>query len=365
MRGHRGCGPLHRAQGTYPVNNKARAFFLLALFALIGVLILWLSAADGSTRRQGRREGGARRSTVVSATVLADGGDAGFADATADGGDAEFPDALPDGGDAAADGGDAAADGGDAAADGGDAAPTDSGWEGLTALTLNTTDERFTVVDNAVWDATPTTFSWCFRVKETIWTTTDYIAAKIATNQRSWAIRSHNSNANRVQVFISNGLTDSANHCVTVADVLTNAAYTGLCVIYNGPAADADEITIYTDAVARTESCTGDIPDTRTDSTSNISFGADNSGAGPMAGGSGFIDSISFWNVALTQSNVTAIYNSGCPVDVRTLGISGLVAYWPILSADSVTNIDDPVGGFDGTPVNIDAADFITLPSCP
>jgi hypothetical protein len=69
----------------------------------------------------------------------------------------------------------------------------------------------------------------------------------------------------------------------------------------------------------------------------------------------GNIDEVSMWNVALTDSNVISIYNSGTPNDVSSLGISGLVNWWRMGDTDGVSSTtltDVGSGGDDGTLIN-------------
>ena len=76
----------------------------------------------------------------------------------------------------------------------------------------------------------------------------------------------------------------------------------------------------------------------------------------------GFMDEVSFWDKALSLSEVTAIYNSGVPTDLSSE--SGLIGYWrngdtkgPI----AFPTIDDfSTNSNDGTMTNMDSGDIVT-----
>ena len=68
----------------------------------------------------------------------------------------------------------------------------------------------------------------------------------------------------------------------------------------------------------------------------------------------GNIDEFSIWDTALSQSDVTEIYNSGAPADLSShSGAAGLVNWWRM--GDEITSwptIPDQIGSDDGTAYN-------------
>lgn len=69
-------------------------------------------------------------------------------------------------------------------------------------------------------------------------------------------------------------------------------------------------------------------------------------GNGAALGFNGKITEVSFWNVALSQANVTSLYNGGDPTDISTCGISGNTHWYKM--AD---NVNDSTGSLDGSAV--------------
>ena len=73
----------------------------------------------------------------------------------------------------------------------------------------------------------------------------------------------------------------------------------------------------------------------------------------------GNIDEASIWNTALSDGEITSIYNNGKPNDVSALGISGLLNWWRMGDNDSGTGttVTDQAGSNNGTLIN--AATFV------
>ena len=73
---------------------------------------------------------------------------------------------------------------------------------------------------------------------------------------------------------------------------------------------------------------------------------------------SGAMDEVSAYNVELSASAVTTIYNSGVPNDLN--GTSGLVSWWRMGDGDTFPTITDNQGSNNGTMTNMSAGNFIT-----
>lgn len=63
----------------------------------------------------------------------------------------------------------------------------------------------------------------------------------------------------------------------------------------------------------------------------------------------GNIDEVSIWQSALSEADHTAIYNSGTPKDISTLGISGLTNWWRggDNNGGTGTTMNDHVGSYN------------------
>lgn len=74
----------------------------------------------------------------------------------------------------------------------------------------------------------------------------------------------------------------------------------------------------------------------------------------------GKIDEVSIWNTALSNTEMSNIYNGGTPNDVSNLGINGLINWWRMGDSDggTGTTVTDQAGSNNGTLIN--AATFVT-----
>ena len=78
-------------------------------------------------------------------------------------------------------------------------------------------------------------------------------------------------------------------------------------------------------------------------------------------GYSGFIDESAVWDSELTQTDITAIYNSGVPADLNNSGLSRVPAFWSRLGENATwngrewLNINDVNGNNNGIGINLAA----------
>jgi hypothetical protein len=76
---------------------------------------------------------------------------------------------------------------------------------------------------------------------------------------------------------------------------------------------------------------------------------------------SGYMDEVGIWNKALSAAEVSAIYNSGAPNDIRLLASAGnLQNYYRMGDGDSYPTILDNQGTDNGNMVNMSASNFVT-----
>ncbi len=68
----------------------------------------------------------------------------------------------------------------------------------------------------------------------------------------------------------------------------------------------------------------------------------------------GNVDEVSIWQSALSEANHTAIYNSGTPLDISTLGFSGLTNWWRggDNNGGTGTTMNDHVGSYNIALIN-------------
>jgi len=108
--------------------------------------------------------------------------------------------------------------------------------------------------------------------------------------------------------------------------------------------------------------------DTRTsslDSGNNqqLIFGDTLSSYQPLAGN---LDEVGWWNNStLTAAEVTALYNSGTPINLKTdagdyVSSGELTSYWRMGDGDSYPTITDNKGSNNGTMTNMAADDIVT-----
>jgi len=74
----------------------------------------------------------------------------------------------------------------------------------------------------------------------------------------------------------------------------------------------------------------------------------------------GNLNQLSTWNVALTQAQVTAIYNGGTPNNLSVLPFAADLTYWYYLgNGDTPSTIYDHKSTANGTGVNLTSASFV------
>ena len=122
-----------------------------------------------------------------------------------------------------------------------------------------------------------------------------------------------------------------------------------LAIVYNG-----STILIYKDAsvVKTATSITG----TTVDSSKVLWVGRRHATTSKYFTGN--IDDMAFWDAALSAADVTAIYNSGVPIDLTSAGsydtdrTGDLQGYWKFEEGSGTSATDSSDGGNDGTITN-------------
>lgn len=144
------------------------------------------------------------------------------------------------------------------------------------------------------------------------------------------------------QIFVKGSTALTANHWYHVAVTYTGSGSAANVQIYvNGV---AETMTIITNTLASTIL-----------SGSTTFLGTD--GVGDFMTGN--IDEFTYWNAALTQAQVTALYNSGKPNDPTTnTAAANLVNWWRMGDGDTYPTLLDNKGTANGTMTNMVAGDI-------
>lgn len=139
--------------------------------------------------------------------------------------------------------------------------------------------------------------------------------------------------------YVSNNLVfDVRNGVITSMATTTVAPSVNTWFHVCGVARDVDDREVYINAGNSGTSSVDNQPNAATDIEIGSLFGGNSSISGMVA-------EAAIWNVALTAAEVAVLATGVTPLAVRP---QSLVAYWPLINEDD----DDPVGGYDMTPVN-------------
>ncbi len=76
----------------------------------------------------------------------------------------------------------------------------------------------------------------------------------------------------------------------------------------------------------------------------------------------GHIDEVTFWNIELSQAEVTELYNAGSPDDPNNHSQSAACIHWyKFGDLDSFNTASDSIGTVDGTMTNMEAGDIVAV----
>lgn len=222
----------------------------------------------------------------------------------------------------------------------------------IQSLQLDGTDDVIQVADSASLDDDLNNMSLCMWLRGTL-NTIDGLFWKNAAGGRSFALRIDDIDPERIELCIPTAVGDAAcgNGAETTADVLADDVAAFVCAVYDGAAQNID---LYVNGAEVASTPFGTIPTARTNSTSACNIGSGSSGTGPL--GPALIDEVTYWSSSLTADQVSTLCCGStscggvCTHHARhnTLGISGLVSYWPI-DFDGHTTATDRVGTNNGT----------------
>ncbi len=143
-------------------------------------------------------------------------------------------------------------------------------------------------------------------------------------------------------------------------NVFNSTDWFNLVVVYNGSLTNAERIKLYLNGSLLVTSVSGTIPTTTPTFTTNVKIGGITYLTNYTFNGN--IDETSFFNNALSQTDVNTIYGSGVPSDVST--ISGITNWYRCGDGDTAPTLTDNIGSNDGTMTNFStfSTDVPTIP---
>ena len=176
------------------------------------------------------------------------------------------------------------------------------------------------------------------------------------TGEQSFALYVKPS-SNQVDVYFSTNVSYRSNSIP-----INTGQWHHIVATFDGSNTNAKErVKVYLDGVQYVQSVWSGPTGTKAGVTSSFFMGL--RGGFTFNGLEGELDEVSLWTVELSQSDVTAIYNSGTPTDLSSSGISGLINWWrngdPTGTAAYPTIVDQ-VGSNNGTMTNMTDTQIVT-----
>jgi hypothetical protein len=190
--------------------------------------------------------------------------------------------------------------------------------------------------------------TWCvWMVEDTSLKTQDEIINKYNPGVSSAIMIRKSGNSSRFQTFVANASNDnSTTYGQSTSNVPGLAAGTWgqLCVVYDGSGgANADRLKMFYNGVEHALTFAGTIPATIQDTSHEWGIGGRT--IGTLQFGPGNIDEVGFYNIAMTQAQITETYNLGVPANLAALSSSGgLVSWYRMGDGDTYPTILDNAG---------------------
>lgn len=233
--------------------------------------------------------------------------------------------------------------------------------DNTTSIVFDGVDEYITMPDSSSLDISPDiTMSCWFKTTSTTNVTLMSKWGFAAGGHRAYLL---SVSVGKIRVIISE---DGLSDLLKSKDYLTTAAFND--GNWHHVAATLDTsgnvLKIYVDGVDQAVVKSFDFALTSiVNSADPVNIGAFNSGGVQLM--DGHIDEPSLWDTALSASEVTAIYNSGTPIDLKNnhgnyVSAANLVAWWRMGDIDTYpTVLDQTANNNDGTMTNMSAANIV------
>lgn len=159
------------------------------------------------------------------------------------------------------------------------------------------------------------------------------------------------SNATTGALYLQMRATTSTSH--TFNTVLTAGSWQFVCFTYSG-ASNISGASVYKNAVKNSTSPSGALSGTMLFGQP-FYIGQRNNSFGFFSGN---MDEITVWNKALTQSEVTELYNAGVVYDYSEHSAASNLQSWYRFDNDTIPTITDNVGSDDLTSYNMDSSNL-------
>lgn len=254
-------------------------------------------------------------------------------------------------------------------ADASDAAVADASDAALgndNAFQFDGVDEQLSAADSA-WQESASTHTLCFWTSAATWEEDDGFVDKGST-QWEWdtLVGQVVSTNARVKTCVSSSCGNtkcaaSGGQWLSTNFVLTPNVGHFVCSVWNSANADATKIQLYEAGAALAQSQTGTAPTTMQDCAAIFTVGH---GASTHQLG-GTMDEITWWNTALTASEIAKLCcgATSCPggclyIDPTLQSISGLVGWWRADGSTVPNALDSSGNGNTLTSANMEAGDF-------
>ena len=230
---------------------------------------------------------------------------------------------------------------------------TGTGFSNTQSIDLDGIDDYINVSDNAnlsFGNGTtdlPFSISFWTKIAPTSQTTNVFLGKDSGSPNREYAIGMFGG-SRKIRFFIKNQGGNNQQSIDSTTTILDNTWY-HIVVTYDGSAGSnaADGMTIYINGNAETP--TNVVKNTYTamsNTSANFTIGKYNASSSNI---NSTMDEVSIFDVELSSTEVTNIYNSGTPNDISS--ISGLVSWWRF-EGSGTTATDSGSGGNDGTLTN-------------
>ena len=172
----------------------------------------------------------------------------------------------------------------------------------------------------------------------------------------------------KINVNLSNGGTNTYTRTNSVTSPFHQNQWNHVCVVYDGSlTGNLNRLKIFVNGINGTALSSGTIPPTTSPDTQSFYTGAINNNGSVTNFDNSQQDEFSFFDYSLTNVEVTAIYNSGCPNDLMSLSEAKRPEhYWRMGDDDTFPTINDigQTGTNDGTMTNMESVDITTDTPC-
>lgn len=223
-------------------------------------------------------------------------------------------------------------------------------FDNPASLLFDGVDEHVTFGDNYTFGPA-TAFTWSFWMKAQNFSANRCMVSKTTNDASVSGYSFQHTSAGKLFVqFRAPG----ALYNRTYNTVMTAGVWYHICFTYNG-SSNMSGLVAYIDGVAENATAAGNVsawtvPDDLVVGSRGTTFYF-----------SGNLNQVTVWDKALTQLEVTELYNLGSAIDpANHTAAANLLSYWPFAFDSNFPTEVDQVGLVDGTLVNMEVGDYDT-----